>query len=122
MFETEVNAGIQYFIDTDGLDFYRKIDLQRLDQSSSTDCMIGQLDGQYNMGRVARNITYPEIVDLGLVIPAKFLGTEQSVCMWDRLTETWRAKLTEMVEFDEAVERVHIRSAFDRSEREMVYG
>ncbi|HVN26268.1 MAG TPA: hypothetical protein VMT99_01260 [Candidatus Paceibacterota bacterium] len=92
MFEDDnrVQQGMRYLSERyGGREWVERIDVQRLNIACTENCVIGQLEGDYNEARGRFNFGDSKMCDLGLLV----LGEQRSpqvLAAYDILTIDWR--------------------------------
>ena len=75
------------FLDKRRPGWAERIDLDRLALADDCDCILGQLDGTYNRGLAALDLTFHEEFLLG------FLSRRSAPESWDQLGDAWTAEI-----------------------------
>lgn len=75
------------------LEQLNEIDLERLNMKSGSDCVLGQIYGEYIRGRACLGLNYEESIMCGFNIDAK-VEIDVSEAL-QSLTEEWKQVLTE---------------------------
>ena len=98
MFESVVKNGAT-FLDATVPGWYKKIDLEILEISSTCCCIIGQLFDDYCKGTQALSIVH-DTIELGFSLQS---NAGLIPCLWEKLTEAWKQEIRQRLELELAI-------------------
>lgn len=116
MFEKEVQAGAKWLDRYEGINWDLKIDIDRLDISSSNRCVCGQIAGSVKVASAcAANPSYMMERGFALFLDS-YIISRTMMSEYDKLTATWKREIKRRravrAMMEKAVEMAN-KSAFD---------
>ena len=92
MFEAQIQAGAKLLEEKVGPDWFKKIDLQRLDMFDCFHCVLGQIFGDYFDGlKILEGVKYDFETSLNLPINSGFTCRYVGNDSFSLLTQEWMA-------------------------------
>ena len=95
MFEKEIENGVE-FLNKVYPDWLSKIDLEKLNMDQPSNCILGQLYGNFYVARDILDMYDNDTNKMGFTVPIVLCYDEHDIEKWDTLTKEWANKIVEL--------------------------